>query len=177
MMWTKIPRGTRVLETQVPVGTRTWRRTDPRRKRKNRRRKHGEEEKKKKTRRWRSDRPPAPDRPLRSLCSSSFFSNQILFFVATFFRFCFSSSRCVLQVLFFFKSDKNRVCKSRFWFLELESYRLEIYMAKLAHGSSRTRVWKRWFSSSISSFKNSRLYFPLSFHTLVNLLYTTPSHY
>ena len=48
--------------------------------------------------------------------------------------------RCVLQVLFFFKSDKNRVCKTRFWFLELESYRLEIYVTKLPHGGSRTRV-------------------------------------
>jgi len=42
--------------------------------------------------RWRSNRPPAPDRPPRSLCSSSFFSNQIVFFGAAFFRFCFSSS-------------------------------------------------------------------------------------
>ena len=47
---------------------------------------------------------------------------------------------CVLQVLFFFKSDKNRVCKTRFWFLELESYKLEIYVAKLVDGGSRTRV-------------------------------------
>ena len=165
------------MELESSVGTPTWRRTDPRRKGKNRRRKHREEEKKKKTSHWRLDHPLAPDRPPRSLCSSSFFSNQIIFFSVAFFRFCFSSSRCVLQVLFFFKFNKNRVCKTRFWFLELESYRLEIYVAKLPHGGSRTRVWKCRFSSLISSLKNSICYFPLSFHMLVNLLYTTPSHY
>ena len=58
------------------------------------------------------------------------------------------------------KSDKNRVCKTRFWFLELESYRLEIYVAKFAHGSSWNRVWQRRFTSSVSSFENSRCYFP-----------------
>ena len=51
-------------------------------KRKNRRRKHREEEKKKKTSHRRSDRPLALDCPPRLLCSSSFFSNQIVFFGA-----------------------------------------------------------------------------------------------
>ena len=156
-MWLKIPHRNWVLETRVSMGTCTWRRTDPRRKRKNRRRKHREEEKKEE--------------------DQNVHQHQIALFFFLLLQPDHLLRRCVLQVLFFFKSDKKQVCKTRFWFLELESYRLEIYVAKLAHGSSRTRVWKRQFSSSILSFKNSRCYFPLSFHMVVNLLYTTSSHY
>ena len=88
------------------------------------------------------------------LCSSAFFvSSSRLFVLPRCWRPNRLLRRCILlQVLFFFKFNKNRVSKTWLCFLELESYRLEIYVAKFVHGSSRTRVWKLRFSSSISSF-------------------------
>ena len=84
---------------------------------------------------WRPDRPPA------------FFSNQIAHLALDrLLRCCISPTRT------FFKYEKNRVSKTQFCFLELESYKLEIYVAKLAHDSSRTQGWRPQFSSSILSF-------------------------
>ena len=158
------------------MDTRTWRRTDPRRKRKNRRRKHREEEHQHQIASNRSSnvlalffissstQSPKIRSSTQSLKIKSSTSTrsptQITMFFFLLLQLDRLLRRCVLQVLFFFKSDKNRVCKTRFWFLELKSYRLEIYVAKSAHSSNKTRVWKRRFSSSISSFRNSRCYFP-----------------
>ena len=149
MKWKKNPRGTRVFKTRVPpfyfpflllprvysffVLRHCWRL-------------------------WRSDRPPSHwrlDRP------PAFFSNQIAYPAPDrLLQRCGSPTRLSSSALhsslglFFFKSDENRVSKTQFCFLKLKSYRLKIYVAKLLHDSSKTRVWKPWFSSSISSFKN-----------------------
>ena len=56
----------------------------------------------------------------------------------------------------FLQVQQKSSFEDSFCFLELESYRLKIYVAKLVHNSSRTRVWKPWFFSWISSFQNSR---------------------
>ena len=148
-----------------------------------------EKKKKKKKKTWRRrkrrrrpDRPPALDHSILLPSSPTRSSSSALHQITHLDRFVLlpsSPTRSALRStgFVFLQVRKNLVCKTRFWFLELESYRLEIYVAKLPHGSSRTRVWKRRFLSSISSLKNSRCYFPLSFHTVVNLLYTTSSHY
>ena len=132
-MWLKIPCGTRVFGGYPYM--KTNRSTE---KRKNRRRKHREEEKKKKTSHRRSDRPLAPDRPPRSLCSSSFFSNQIIFFSVAFFRFCFSSSSTKIEFVrlgFGFKNSSLIDSRSMWLNCHMAAVELEFESVDFRHRS------------------------------------------
>ena len=79
---------------------------------------------------------------------------QIFFFKSCFLHlqiFLFWSRSCFASLLLLFSFS---IFKSAS--MKLESLQLEFHVAKLLHGSSRIRVLKRRFLSSISSFKNSR---------------------
>ena len=106
-----------------------------------------EKKKKQKKKTWRRrkkrrrpDRPPALDRSVLLPSSPTRLSSSALHQIAHLDRFVLlpsSPTRSALRStgFVFLQVRKNRVCKTRFWFLELE-----IYVAKLPHGSNRTRV-------------------------------------